>query len=86
MNMESILPVLTKENQTYNWRESMFTTLRLKAVDTCQEQFSWTWNREPWTVSEQVHSAVSSDQTTSSSDSLELETIGQKDTTLKEQN
>ena len=51
-----------------------------------QEPSSWTWNQEPWTQSELDHLDNSSDQTTSSSDKLELVTIGLKDITPKELN
>ena len=74
------------EIQIYNWKESMFITMKQQEEDTYLELSLWTWNQEPWTQSELDHSDNSSDQITSFLDNLELETTGLRDITLKELN
>ena len=54
--------------------------------DTSQELFLWILNPEQWTPLELDPSVNSSDLTTSSSDKVEPETTGPRDTTLKELN
>ena len=74
------------EIQIYNWKESMFITMKQQEEDTYLELSLWTWNQEPWTQSELDHSDNSSDQITSFLDNLEPETTGLRDITLKELN
>jgi len=54
--------------------------------DTSPELSSWTWNPVLWTPSEPDLSDNYSDLITSYSDKPEPETIGPRDTTLKELN
>ena len=70
----------------YNWKESMSISTKLLEEDTFPGLFSWIWSQEQWTQSEPGHSVNFSDQTTSSSVKLELETTGLKVITLKELN
>jgi hypothetical protein len=64
----------------------MSTTTKPLEEDTFQELFLWISNQEPWIQLEPDLSDNFSDQTTSSSDRLELETTGLRDITLKELN
>ena len=86
MNMEQTHQVHIKENLTSNQRELMFITQKLKAADTCQEQFSWIQSQALWTQLELDLSVDYSDQTTLCLDNQELETIGLKDIILRVQN
>merc|ERR1712151_589478 len=71
----------TTETPTSSSRESTFTTTKLPEAVTSQEPSLWISNQEPWTPLEPDHSVSSSDQTTSSSDRLVLETTGPRATT-----
>ena len=79
-------PVLIMETLTFNWKESMSTTMRPLEEDTSQEPSLWILSQEPWTPLELDLSDNSLDLTTSSSDKVVLVTTGQKDTTPKELN
>merc|ERR1712151_1476204 len=70
----------TTETPTSSSRESTFTTTKLPEAVTSQEPSLWISNQEPWTPLEPDHSVSSSDQTTSSSDRLVLETTGPRAT------
>merc|ERR1711998_166664 len=59
-----------------NLRESTSTITKPLVEDTSQEPYSWILSQEPWTPSELDHSVNSSDQITSYSDKLVLETTG----------
>ena len=83
MSTESTQLAPTQASPTSSLRGSMFITMRLVVANTFQELFWLTWSLGPWTVLGLVPLELSSDQTTSCLDSLELETIGQRDTTLK---
>ena len=72
------------ETPTFSSRESTFITTRLPVEDMSPELFSWISNQEQWTPLDQVLSVNFSDQTTSFSDSLELETTGPRVTTPRE--
>merc|ERR1712228_562337 len=73
----------TTETLTSSSRESTSTTMKPLEAITSQEPSSWILNQEPWTPLEPDHSDSSSDQTTSSSDRLVLETTGPRAITLR---
>ena len=83
--MNTVLTQLvpTTEILTCNSRESTFTKMKLLEVDMYLEQYLWISNQVLWTLSELDHSDNSSDQTTSSSDKVVLETTGPRVTILK---
>merc|ERR1712198_743029 len=64
-------------------RGSTCTITKLMVVNMFPELFWLTWSLAPWTVLGLVPLELSSGQTTSSLDSLELETIGPRGTTLR---
>merc|ERR1711981_744095 len=66
-----------------NWSESMFATMRPPVANMSQELFWSISNLVQWTPSDLDPMDKFSDLTTLSLDNLELETIGQKDTTQK---
>merc|ERR1712244_82342 len=73
----------TTETLTSSWRGSTSTTMRPQEANTCPVPSLLTWSQEPWTPSALDLSARSSDPTTSSSDSLVLETTGPRATTQR---
>merc|ERR1711934_510641 len=82
-NTELTQPALTTETPTSSSRESTSTTTKPLEAVTSQEPSSWILSQAPWTPSEPDPSDSSSDQTTSSSDRLVLETTGPRATTPK---
>ena len=86
MNTELTQLEPTTETLTFNWKESMSTSMKPLVVDTFPEPSLWIWNLEPWTPLEPDPSVNSSDPITLFSDKLELVITGPKDITLKELN
>merc|ERR1711934_268070 len=82
-NTELTQPAPTTETLTSSLRESTSTTTKPLEAVTSQEPSSWILSQAPWTPSEPDPSDSSSDQTTSSSDRLVLETTGPRATTPK---
>lgn len=83
MNMASTQPEDTLAPQICSWSVSMSTTMRPPVGGLFLVQFSWIWSLAPWTVLELVHTARFSGLITLCLDSLVLETIGPRVTTLR---
>lgn len=86
INTELTLPDLITETQIFNWKELMYTSMKLPEEDMYQEPSLWISNQEQWIQLELDHSVNSSDQTTSFSDKAVPETTGPRVTTPKELN
>merc|ERR1712223_566862 len=69
-NTESTQPEPTMATPTFSSNESTSTTTKPPAVNTFHELSSSIWNQVPWTLSDPVHSAKSSDQITLFLDNL----------------
>merc|ERR1739848_689908 len=82
-NTESTQPEPTMATPIFSSNESTSTTTKPPAVNTSHEPFSSIWNQVPWTLSDPVHSAKSSDQITLFLDNLVPVITGLKVTTPK---
>merc|ERR1711970_503056 len=75
-NMELTQLVPTMAILTFNWKESMSTTMKPLVVNTSHVPFWLIWSQEQWTLSDLVHSVKSSVQITLSLVSLVLVITG----------